>query len=175
MPTKLTKAPWSELFFDLAMVGAFLSFGSDFSKEKTLGAGIELAFKLLLIVWAWEQVALFVNRFGDPFATESTGSRTVTGIRFAGLLVLVAVIVVSVVETGYDRGFTSTNDDLSLAAAGVVLSVALLYELGGRWRPELKGLAAHRRNAALLASISLVAACESAPKAADPMPTAAAR
>ncbi len=157
MPTKLTKAPWSELFFDLAMVGAFLSFGSDFSKEKTLGAGIELAFKLLLIVWAWEQVALFVNRFGDPFATESTGSRTVTGIRFAGLLVLVAVIVVSVVETGYDRGFTSTNDDLSLAAAGVVLSVALLYELGGRWRPELKGLAAHRRNAALLASVFFIA------------------
>ena len=70
MPNKLTKAPWSELFFDLAMVGAFLSFGSDFSKEKTWAAGIELAFKLLLIVWAWEQVALFVNRFGDPFATE---------------------------------------------------------------------------------------------------------
>jgi low temperature requirement protein LtrA len=39
VPNKITKAPWSELFFDLAMVGAFLSFGSDFSKEKTWGAG----------------------------------------------------------------------------------------------------------------------------------------
>jgi hypothetical protein len=30
------------------------------------------------------------------------------GIRFAGLLVLVAAIVVSVVETGYDEGFSNT-------------------------------------------------------------------
>lgn len=157
MPNKLTKAPWSELFFDLAMVGAFLSFGSDFSKEKTWGAGIELAFKLLLIVWAWEQVALFVNRFGDPFATEESGSRTIMGIRFAGLLVLVAVVVVSVIETSYGNGFVSPDDQLSVAAAAVVLTVALLYELGGRWRPDLRPLATHRRNAALLAAVFFIA------------------
>ena len=40
MPARLTKPAWSELFFDLAMVGAFLSFGADFSKEKSWGAGI---------------------------------------------------------------------------------------------------------------------------------------
>jgi low temperature requirement protein LtrA len=157
VPNKLTKAPWSELFFDLAMVGAFLSFGSDFSKEKTWAAGIELAFKLLLIVWAWEQVALFVNRFGDPFATEESGSRTIMGIRFAGLLVLVAVVVVSVIETSYGNGFVSPDDQLSVAAAAVVLTVALLYELGGRWRPDLRPLATHRRNAALLAAVFFIA------------------
>lgn len=151
MSSRLTKPSWSELFFDLAMVGAFLSFGSDFSKEKTWGAGIELALKLMLIVWAWEQVALFFNRFGDPFATEESGDRTVMGIRFASLLVLVSVIVVSVVETSYGGGFTTPDDDLSWAAAATVLTVALLYQLGGRWRPDLKPLVARRRNAALLA------------------------
>ena len=157
MPGKITKPSWSELFFDLAMVGAFLSFGSDFGQEKTWGSGIELALKLMLIIWAWEQVTLFVNRFGDPFATEESGDRTVMGIRFAALLVLISVIVVSVVETGYGQGFTSPDDDLSWAAAGTVATVALLYELGARWRPELRRLSTRRRNAALLAAIFFLA------------------
>ncbi|MFM9140264.1 MAG: low temperature requirement protein A, partial [Solirubrobacterales bacterium] len=157
MPGKLTKPSWAELFFDLALIGAFLSFGSDFSKEKTWGAGAELALKLLLIVWAWEQVTLFVNRFGDPFDSQEPRRALVYGIQLTGLLLLVSVVVVSVVESVKGNTMASVDDELSYAAAGVVLAVAILYELGGLWRPPLKALANRRRNAALVAAVFFLA------------------
>ena len=147
------KATWSELFFDLALIGAFLAFGSDFSKEKSVSAGIELAMKLLLIVWSWEQVALFVNRFGDPFAPDEPRSPAIHALRFSALLLLVSVIALSVTEASFPEAAVALNDALSYAGAATVLSVALIYEFGGLWRPNFRALANHRRNAALIAAV----------------------
>ncbi len=46
------------------LIGAFLSFGVDFGHEPTVEAAIVLMLKLTLIIWAWQQTALFFNRFG---------------------------------------------------------------------------------------------------------------
>lgn len=157
MVGKINKPSWSELFFDLALIGAFLSFGADFNKEKTLGAAVELALKLLLIVWSWEQVTLFINRFGDPFGDEEPRGALTYALQLVSGLILLAVVVVSVVETAPGNSMAEINDDLSFAAAATVLTVGLLYELGGIWRPRLKGIANRRRNAAFVAALFFLA------------------
>lgn len=157
MVGKINKPSWSELFFDLALIGAFLSFAADFNKEKTLGAAIELALKLLLIVWSWEQVTLFINRFGDPFGDDEPRSALTHALQLVSGLILLAVVVVSVVETAPGNSMAEINDDVSFAAAATVLAVGFLYELGGIWRPKLKGIASSRRNAASVAALFFLA------------------
>ncbi len=56
------------------LIGAFLSFGVDFGHEPTVEAAIVLMLKLTLSIWAWQQTALFFNRFGDPFTKRGDGA-----------------------------------------------------------------------------------------------------
>ncbi len=111
------------------------------------------ALKLLLIAWTWEQVTRFINRFGDPFSSEEPPRPLVYALQLTGLLLIVSVVVVSVVETDYGNAMTAADDNLSFAAAVTIVAVALLHEFGGIWRPQLRPVAARRRNAALIAAI----------------------
>jgi len=146
----------SELFYDLVLIGAFLSFGVDFGKSPDWEAGIVLALKLTLIMWAWEQTALFFNRFGDPFAARLSGTLLPTALRFAFLLQLVAVVAVSLLETSQTK-LSALNGPLGYGAAALVLSVGVIYELGARWQPELGAIAHERRNASIVGAILFVA------------------
>jgi len=146
----------SELFYDLVLIGAFLSFGVDFGKSPDWEAGIVLALKLTLIMWAWEQTALFFNRFGDPFAARLSGTLLPTALRFAFLLQLVAVVAVSLLETSQTK-LSALNGPLGYGAAALVLSVGVIYELGARWQPELAAIAHERRNASIVGAILFVA------------------
>ena len=146
----------SELFYDLVLIGAFLSFGVDFGKSPDWEAGIVLALKLILIMWAWEQTALFFNRFSDPFAARLSGTLLPTALRFAFLLQLVAVVAVSLLETSETK-LSALNGPLGYGAAALVLSVGLIYELGARWQPELAEVAHARRNASIVGAILFVA------------------
>ncbi|MBJ7343256.1 MAG: low temperature requirement protein A, partial [Solirubrobacteraceae bacterium] len=104
----------AELFYDLVLIGAFLSFGVDFGKEPNLESALMLALKLTLIMWAWEQTALFFNRFGNPFAASFSGKLLPAALRAAFLLQLVGVVAVSLLETS----------ELQLAALGGELGYA---------------------------------------------------
>ena len=146
----------SELFYDLVLIGAFLSFGVDFGKSPDWEAGIVLALKLILIMWAWEQTALFFNRFSDPFAARLSGTLLPTALRFAFLLQLVAVVAVSLLETSETK-LSALNGPLGYGAAALVLSVGLIYELGARWQPDLAEVAHARRNASIVGAILFVA------------------
>ena len=146
------KPAWSELFYDLVLIGAFLSFGVDFGKDPTWESALLLALKLMLIIWAWEQTALFFNRFGDPFEHRSAERQIRAGLRFALLVQLVSVVCVSLVETS-ELQLSALSGSLGYAGAAVMFSIALMYELGGRWRPELAGIASVRRNTGLVAGL----------------------
>ncbi|MSX02954.1 MAG: hypothetical protein F2813_07315 [Actinobacteria bacterium] len=153
---------WSELFYDLVLIGAFLSFGVDFGSDPTWESGLVLALKLMLIVWSWEQAALFFNRFGDPFNQQRRHENIRTALRFAFLVQLVAVICVSLVESS-KMALDAFTGDLGFAGAAVVISMALIYELGGRWKPQLRELASLRRNAGLAAGALFIGSGVAAP------------
>ncbi len=146
----------SELFYDLVLIGAFLSFGVDFGKSPNWESALVLALKLILIMWAWEQTALFFNRFGDPFAARFSGRLLPTALRFAFLLQLVAVLGVSLLETSETK-LSALNGLLGYGAAAMVLAVGLIYELGARWQPRLADLAHERRNASIVGAILFIA------------------
>ncbi len=145
-----------ELFYDLVLIGAFLSFGVDFGKAPNWDSGLVLALKLTLIMWAWEQTALFFNRFGDPFSARLRGTLLPATLRLAFLLQLVAVVSVSLLETA-DTKLRALDGDLGFAAAALALSVGLIYELGGKWKPELAEVARARRNASLAGAALFIA------------------
>ena len=150
------KPAWSELFYDLVLIGAFLSFGFDFGKDPTWQSALQLALKLLVIIWAWEQTALFFNRFGDPFEHHSAQRQIRAGLRFALLVQLVSVVCVSLVEIKQMQ-LSELNGSLGYAAAAAMFSIALTYALGGVWRPELAGIATVRRNTGLAAGAFFLA------------------
>ena len=146
----------SELFYDLVLIGAFLSFGVDFGKSPNWESGLVLALKLVLIMWAWEQTALFFNRFGDPFSVRLSGRLLPTALRFAFLVQLVAVLGVSLLETSETK-LSALNGLLGYGAAAMVLAIGLIYELGARWQPELAEVAHERRNASLVGAVLFIA------------------
>ena len=155
-PSQLNRPAWSELFYDLALIGAFLSFGVDFGKSPGWESALVLGLKLVLIFWTWQQTALFVNRFGDPFDRALRGGLPIALLRITFLLQLVAIIALSLVE-GDQLVIDQINNELGLAAAVIVLTVAATYEIGGRWRPELKALANGRRNVCIPAALLFLA------------------
>ena len=146
----------AELFYDLVLIGAFLSFGVDFGKDPSLESALMLALKLTLIMWAWEQTALFFNRFGNPFAASFSGKLLPAALRTAFLLQLVGVVAVSLLETS-ELQLAALGGELGYAAAALALSCALIYELGGRWQPQLEEVARARRNASLVGFVLFIA------------------
>lgn len=155
-PPTLSQPSRSELFYDLVLIGAFLSFGVDFGKSPNWESGIVLAMKLTLIMWAWEQTALFFNRFGDPFSARHSGTLLPTALRFAFLIQLVAVLGVSLLETSETK-LSALNGPLGYGGAAVVLAIGVIYELGARWQPELAKVAHQRRNASLVGAVLFIA------------------
>ena len=146
---------WSELFYDLALIGAFLSFGVDFGKAPRWEAALVLALKLIVIFWAWEQTTLFFNRFGDPFAATEGANPTITLLRASFLAQLIGIVALSLVE-GEQLLLADLPQEIGRASAGIMLAIALSHELGRRWRPQLSDLAASRRNASLIAAVLFV-------------------
>jgi low temperature requirement protein LtrA len=142
---------WAELFYDLALIGAFLSFGVDFGKDPRWESATVLALKLVVIFWAWEQSALFFNRFGDPFAPKLGARPVITLLRASFLAQLIGIVALSLVE-GDPLRLSDLPQEIGLPSAAIMLAVALTHELGRRWRPDLADLASARRNAALLAA-----------------------
>lgn len=150
-PVEPQRPAWAELFYDLALIGAFLSFGVDFGKDPRWESATVLALKLVVIFWAWEQTALFFNRFGDPFAPKEGARPTVSLLRASFLAQLIGIVSLSLVE-GDPLELASLPQEIGLPSAAIMLAVALSHELGRRWRPDLADLASSRRNAALLAA-----------------------
>jgi low temperature requirement protein LtrA len=151
-PVESQRPAWAELFYDLALIGAFLSFGVDFGKDPGWQSASVLALKLVVIFWAWEQTALFFNRFGNPFSSEERPSPTISLLRASFLAQLIGIIALSLVE-GDPLQLGDVPSEIGQASAAIMFAVALTHELGRRWRPDLADLAAARRNAALFAAV----------------------
>ncbi|MEI6447202.1 MAG: low temperature requirement protein A [Actinomycetes bacterium] len=150
-PAESQRPAWAELFYDLALIGAFLSFGVDFGKDPRWESAAVLALKLVVIFWAWEQSALFFNRFGDPFAPKLGARPTVSLLRASFLAQLIGIVALSLVE-GDPLRLDNLPQEIGMPSAAIMLAVALTHELGRRWRPDLADLASARRNAALFAA-----------------------
>lgn len=136
-----TGVSWLELFYDLVLVAAIVVFSTAFSLDPTIGSAGVVAGAFAALWWIWLATTSFQNRYRVDDAPQRA-------------LVLLQMFLLVLVAVATADGLEHNESLVSIAYAGLTLSLAVMYARQGGPTDGLGTFARHRRDEYAAATVA---------------------